>query len=135
MEGRYMFLDGNRYAQVFAKESFFDDTYPMEKKSLTGQGMTKFIGDFGGMDRLVCDRSKEQTSKGMDFMKEVRKHGIDLHVTKPYRHNQPEFDGVIREIHNKWDQVMLIKKVPRRLWDYGLKWVAEIMQRTVSLSG
>ena len=37
---------------------------------------------------------------------------------------------MIREIWNKWFIVMLRRKVPYRLWDYGLKWVAEIMQRT-----
>ena len=30
---------------------------------------------------------------------------------------------------------MLIKKVPHRLWDYGLKWVVEIIQRTTGLAG
>ena len=29
---------------------------------------------------------------------------------------------------------MLKKKAPRRLWDYGLRWVCEIMQRTASWS-
>ena len=40
----------------------------MEKKSLAGQGLREFITDFGIMDRLVCDESKEQTSKGTDFI-------------------------------------------------------------------
>ena len=30
---------------------------------------------------------------------------------------------------------MLRKKVPHRLWDYGLKWVVDIMQRTSGLAG
>ena len=30
---------------------------------------------------------------------------------------------------------MLRKKVPKRLWDYGLRWVCEIMQRTAAWSG
>ena len=30
---------------------------------------------------------------------------------------------------------MLKKKVPKRLWDYGIKWVCEVMQRTASTSG
>ena len=30
---------------------------------------------------------------------------------------------------------MLIKKVPQRLWGYGLKWVEEIMQRTAVSAG
>ena len=30
---------------------------------------------------------------------------------------------------------MLKKKVPRRLWDYGIKWVFEVMQHTASMPG
>ena len=73
------------------------------------------------MDRLVCDRYKEQTSKGTDFMKEVQKHRIDLQATDPDRHNQSKVEGVIREMCKKWFIIMLRKKVPHRLWDYGLK--------------
>ena len=40
-----------------------------------------------------------------------------------------------REMRKKWFCVMLRKKVPHRLWDYGLKWVAKIMQRTAGLTG
>ena len=42
---------------------------------------------------------------------------------------------MIREMRIKWFRVMLRKKVPHRLWDYGLKWVAEIMQRTAGSEG
>ena len=63
-------------------------------------------------------------------MKEVQKHGIELHVTEPDYHNQSKFEGVIIEIRKKWFRVMIRKKVPNRLWDYGLKRVAEIMHRT-----
>ena len=30
---------------------------------------------------------------------------------------------------------MLKKRVPKRLWDYDIKWVCEVMQRTASTSG
>jgi hypothetical protein len=40
----------------------------------------------------------------------------------------------IREIRKKWFRVMHAKSVPNRLWDYGVVWVCEIMQRTTSSS-
>ena len=64
MVGWYKSLDGNHYVQVFANNSFFADANPIYKNSLAGQGPREFIGDFGVMDRLVCDGSKEHTSKG-----------------------------------------------------------------------
>ena len=71
MAGRYNSLDINRYAQVLSNNYFFAAAYPMEKRSLSGQVLRELISDFGVMDRLVFDGSKEQNSKGMDFMKKV----------------------------------------------------------------
>ena len=59
LTGRNKYLDVSRYAQVFTNDSFFADTYPMEKKSIEGQGIREFIASFGVMDRIVCDGSKE----------------------------------------------------------------------------
>ena len=42
---------------------------------------------------------------------------------------------MIREMRNEWFRVMLRKKVSNRLCYYGLKWVVEIIQTTVSLVG
>ena len=53
----------------------------------------------------------------------------------PHRHNQSNVEGVVREIQKHWFRIMLKKKVPERLWDYGIKWVFEVMQHTASTSG
>ena len=42
---------------------------------------------------------------------------------------------MIRELHKRWFRVMLKQQVPNRLWDYGICWVCEIMQRAASNSG
>ena len=102
MAGRCKSLDSNHYAQGFSNDSFFFATYPMDNKGLVGQWLRGFIAGFGFMDHLVCDGSKEQTSKGTDFMKEVRKHGIDLHITQLDRQNQSKVEGVITEMRKKW---------------------------------
>ena len=65
--GRYKYLYSNRYAQVFTNNYFFDVVHPMEKKSISGQVLREFISNTGVMDRLVCDGSKEHTSKGTDL--------------------------------------------------------------------
>ena len=81
--GRHKSLDGNRYAQVFANDSFFAVSYPMEKKSSAGQALKQFIAEFGIPDRIVCDGSGEQMGKRTEFVATVRKNGIDLHLTEP----------------------------------------------------
>ena len=98
MNGCYKSLDGNKHAQIFANASFFATAYPMEHKSSAGQALKQFISDFGIPDRLVCDGAAEQVGKRTEFQSTVRKHAINLHVTKPHRHNQSKVEGVAREI-------------------------------------
>ena len=66
------------------------------------------------------------------FMEQVRKHHIDIHTTEPGRYNQSKVEGVIRELRKNWFRTMQRKRVPKRLWDYGLKWVSEVHVRTSS---
>ena len=65
-------------------------------------------------------------------MEQVRKHHIDIHTTEPNWHNQSKVEGVIHELWKNWFHTMHRKQVPRRLWDYGLKWVSEVHVRTSS---
>ena len=106
----------------------------MEHKSSAGQVLKQFISDFGIPDKLVCDGAAEQVGKRTEFQSTVQKHAIDLRVTKPHRHNQSKVKGVVREIRKRWLRVMLKKKVPKQLWDYGINWVCEVIQCTASTS-
>ena len=135
MHGHFKSLDGNRYAQVFVTEDFFAAAYPMDAKSMAGDALKEFITDFGVPARIVMDGAAEQTGRKTTFMQQVKKHHIDLNLNKPERYNQSQVEGVIQEIRKKWFRVMMKRSVPKRLWDYGLRWVVEIMQRTTSSAG
>ena len=135
MYGRAKFLDGSVGAQVFANKEFFVTAYPTESKKLCGKALKTFCTEFGAPEKLTFDGAKEQVKSGTDFMKVVREYEIIPHVIEPDRHNQNRVEGVIREVRKKWYRIMLKKRAPRRLWDYGLRWVCEIMQRTASWSG
>ena len=100
----------------------------MESKALAGDALKEFITDYGVPDKIIMDGAGEQTGKRSTFMEQVRKHHIDYHVTEPEQYNQSRVEGVICEIRKKWFRVMTKKYVPKRLWDYGLRWVVEIMQ-------
>lgn len=135
MHGHFKSLDGNKYAHVFATEDFFAAVYPMESKARSGEALKEFIVDFGVPDKIVMDGAGEQTGRNTTFMQQVRKHHIDIHLTEPEQYNQSRVEGVIRETRKKWFHVMTMKHVPKRLWDYGLCWVVEIMQHTASNAG
>ena len=130
MDGRCKSLDGNKFAQVFANKDFFAVAYPMASKSTAGEGLRQFVHDYGRPENLTFDGSREQCGPKTEFMKNIRKYSINHRITEPDRPNHNFAEGVIREIRKKWYRIMVKKKVPKRLWDYGLRWVCEIQNRT-----
>lgn len=134
MDARAKSLEGNKYAQVFANRDLFAIAYPMSTKSAAGDGLRQFIHDFGRPERLTFDGSQEQCGRKTEFMKNIRQYSVDYHVTEPERPNHNFAESVIREIRKKWFRIMVKKRVPRRLWDYGLRWVCDIQNRTSNSS-
>ena len=130
MDGRCTSIEGNKYAQVFANKSYFARLYPMDRKSKAGDALRLFCQEFGVPDSLIFDGSKEQTCKGTEFMKQVRTHNINYHVSEPGMHNQNPVEGVIREIRRKWYRIMIRKRVLEEFWDYGCRWVTETSSLT-----
>jgi hypothetical protein len=50
------------------------------------------------------------------------------HEIETCRHNPTEC--VISEFKHKWKHCAMTLNVPRRLWDYGMIWKAEVLPRT-----
>lgn len=125
-------LDQNTCAQLFANESFFPAVYPMRSKAMAGQALGEFISDFGIPNQLIMDGASEQCKPNTEFMQKVKKYEIDHRLIEPERHNQNRAEAVIRELKKKWFRVMTRRLVPKRLWDYGIRWVADVMQRSVN---
>ena len=130
IDGHSKTRTGNRYGQLFANESYFATIYPMDSKGKAGDALRTFCREFGVPEILRFDGSKEQSEKGTEFMKQIKKHGIKYRIAEPEMHNQSPAEGVVREVRRKWYRVMVRKKVPRMFWDYGMRWVCETMQRT-----
>ena len=65
------------------------------------------------------------------MMKEVRRLRICMRNAKKGCSNQNhKAETEIRELKKRWKTRMLEKKVPKRLWDYGLVYMAEILSIT-----
>ena len=135
LDGKVKSLEQNRYAQVFANKSYFVTVYPLEKKSQAGEALRLFCREYGVPEHLIFDGSKEQNGRKTEFTRQIRQNDIDHHRIEPEFHNQNPCEGVIRELRKKWYRVMVRKKVPQRLWDYGMKWVSEIMSMTYTSAG
>ena len=129
LDARCKSLDGNSYAQVFANKDLFAVVYPMQSKAMAGDSLRQFVHDYGRPEHLTYDGSGEQCGKKTEFVKNKRKYAIGYHITEPNRPNHNFAEGVIREVRKKWFRIMVRRKVPQRLWDYGLRWVCEIQNR------
>jgi len=132
MDPHCLSIHGYRYCQVFGNKSMFCAAYPIIKKSDCHVALKRFIIDYGAPDSMITDGSREQTSKGSDFSKRLRKSDIRQVITPPYRHNLNPVELVIRELRKRWYRSMFRTNCPRSLWDYGLPHFAKLMQLTAS---
>jgi hypothetical protein len=107
----------------------------MQKKSDAGQALKTFVRELGVPEELTIDGSKEQNKPGTDFMKCCRRNDIKVKTTEPEHPNHNPAEGVIREVRRRWFRTMIRKRVPRRLWDYGVRWTTQVMQRTSTQAG
>ena len=73
--------------------------------------------------------------QNIKFQKQIRKNNVDSHVSEPDLYNQNHVEGVIHEVRRKWYRAMIRKHVPAKLWDYGIRWVVNIMSITHSSVG
>ena len=125
-------LNGMRCAQVYTNGRF-TKVYPMESKSSAciANSLQDFADDVGIPETLVCDLATEQTGKNTPMMKEVRRLRIRMRNSEKGRSNQNhKAETEIRELKKRWKTRMVEKNVPKRLWDYGLVYMAEILSIT-----
>ena len=107
----------------------------MDTKHKAGDALLKFCQEFGVPDKLKFYGSKEQGQRKIEFMKKIKNNNIDFHVIEPDRHNQNPCERVIREVRRKWFRTMIRNRVPRRLWDYVMRWVCKTTQRNSTQAG
>ena len=99
-----------------------------------GYSLLNFAHEFGAPEELIFDGAQAQVGPNTLFMKTLRKLFIKYHVSSPRRPNENPSEGGIRELKKRWYRIMIKKKVPRRLWDFGLVWVCETGNFIVSSS-
>jgi Reverse transcriptase (RNA-dependent DNA polymerase) len=134
--GRFHSGEGNRYAFIIAHPNGFCVAYPQAGKSSseTAKSLQIFTREWGIPRKLTVDGASEYIGRHTEFNRKIHLYDIDLHVAEPHTPKQNPAEGVIREIRKKWYRIKTQKKVHNRLWDYGIVWICEVLQRTVSSS-
>jgi hypothetical protein len=102
----------------------------MVSKAHVAITLTEFSDDVGIPDSLTSDGAMEVVGPKTDFMKEVHRLKVRLKRAETGRSNQNyAAEREIGELKKRWRNRMVRKKVPRRLWDYGLIYEAGILNR------
>ena len=73
----------------------------MDSKRKDGDGLKLSCKEFGVLEKLNFDCSKEQACKGNTFMKGLYRKVIDYHISETDLHNQNPVGGIIREVRRK----------------------------------
>ena len=122
-------LQGNICAQVFTNGNF-TSIHPLRSKANVGMALTEFSDDVGIPDSLLSDGAPEVVGPKTEFMKEVNRLKIRIKRSEVGRSNQNyAAEREIGELKKRWRNRMLKRKVPSRLWDYGLVYEANILNR------
>jgi len=122
-------LNGNTGAQVYTNGKF-SKVFPIPSRSMIGKTLTDMSDDVGIPDVLTTDGASEMTGRHTEFVREANRLKVKLLTTEQGRKNQNyAAEREIGELKKRWKHRMNKKRVPKRLWDYGLVYEAEILSR------
>ena len=86
--------------------------------------------DVGVPNCIISDGVKEESGDGTQFRQTLRRCHIDYRTTEPYSPWQNKAENIIGIIKGKAKRRRCRRRVPRRCWDFGIVWEAEIYCRT-----
>ena len=125
---------GNTCANVYTQGKF-TRVVPMTSRKDAGKSLVDFTDDVGIPERLITDGATEFTGRHTEFVKEARRMRIMLHTTEQGRKNQNHAaEREIGFLAKRWKLRMAKKRVPKRLWDYGLVYESELLSRMARAS-
>ena len=97
-------LNGNIAAQLYPHKCGFTVIYPMPKADgeHIGQSLNDFIHEWGVPEYLTFDGHMTQKGQGTDFMKTIKKHHMNWHISQPYWPTENPAEGAIWEVKRSY---------------------------------
>ena len=122
-------LTGKTVANVFTQGKYVA-VYPLPSRQEAGHSIVDFTDEVGVPQFLMTDQAGEFTGENTEFVKHCRRMRIQLRHKEKGRYNQNHAaEREIGFLSERWRRRMTKKYVPRRLWDFGLVYEAEILSR------
>ena len=116
-------------ANVFTQGKYVA-VYPMLTKADAGISLVDFTDEVGIPHVLMTDLASEFSGQHTTFIKHCRRMRIQLNHKEKGRYNQNHAaEREIGFLSERWRRRMAKKSVPRRLWDFGLVYEAELLSR------
>jgi hypothetical protein len=128
MFSKFKSLNGHSCAQVFCSDDIIQ-VYPLSTKAHAYRALQSFVDEIGIPNKLVLDGAGEQVGPKSEFVSITHKLHIPLKQTEAYTPRQNRAEFVIGELKRRWRSNLANKDVPKRLWDYGIIYEAEILSR------
>ncbi|MEM9369349.1 MAG: hypothetical protein AAGD07_25505, partial [Planctomycetota bacterium] len=133
MHGRTYGLRREQHAQVTADEQGFVHVYPMRERTDCSEAVEALINELNATPHtIVVDGALEMVGPDSEYAKTCRRNQINVHVIEPRTPNQNRAERTVGELRRRWRRLRTVKRVPNRLWCYGMRWLAEVMSRTAS---
>ena len=126
---------GNKCAQMFTDGEGFAYVHPMRSKSEAGEALQRVAMDVGVPNTIINDGAPEETGLNTKFMEIVKRFHIDSRTTEPYSPWQSRAEKTIGIIKGKAKRRRIRRNIPKRVWDFGIVWEAEIYCRTAGKDG
>ena len=122
-------LKGNTCAQIYTDGKGFIHADPIPSKKHAGKTLKRLIEDIGIPRKMIYDGAKEQVDAGTEFQAVLTKYHIKGHQNEAETQKMNRAEDAIRELKRRWKKRIIKRRVPKRVWDFGIVWEAEILSR------
>ena len=85
-----------------------------------GNSLNDFIHEYGAPYHLTFDGVAVQVGSKTKFVDYLRRNHIHTHILTPRQPNENPAEGSIQEVKKKWYRIKGKKKVPDKIWDFGI---------------
>ena len=104
----------------------------MRSKNETHIPLNNLVKTVGIPETIFSEGAKEEVGSNSKFTKRIKELNVSTHRSEPYSQWQNRCENIIGKVKVRWKRRMVRRRVPSRLWDYGLIYETKVMSRMAS---
>ena len=107
----------------------------MISKSEAGTTLYRINRGVGVANKIFMENAPEQTGYNTEMQILARLARMEVRTTEPYSPWKNKAESVIKIINGKPKRRRVQRNIPKRVWEFGMVWEAEIYSRTAGKDG